>query len=197
MASAECMGVPWAPTSHKYSAGCSIYQQCILKGCGSEIQYHDTGCRTSVEMHNATVQQPLTSVYLNSNLTIVMLQAEAGYVSKHISFHSIGHVHGSLHHWRHKHLWFPVRSIRSNGRLTDILKIDSAANIIESYERTTNDMWLRGPLLPCAQSACHHRQWRNDVGAIGPSGPSFSPASSNDRSASQLLDFIQHIDRFL
>ncbi|GFV24872.1 hypothetical protein TNCV_883401 [Trichonephila clavipes] len=34
-------------------------------------------------MHSATVQQPLTVVSPNSNPTIVMLQAEVGFVSKH------------------------------------------------------------------------------------------------------------------
>ncbi|GFU97162.1 hypothetical protein TNCV_3180041 [Trichonephila clavipes] len=34
-------------------------------------------------MHNATVQQPLITVSPNSNPTIVMLQAEAGSISKH------------------------------------------------------------------------------------------------------------------
>ncbi|GFW32530.1 hypothetical protein TNCV_676881 [Trichonephila clavipes] len=34
-------------------------------------------------MHNATVQQSLPAVSLNSNPTIVKLQAEAGFISKH------------------------------------------------------------------------------------------------------------------
>ncbi|GFT25801.1 uncharacterized protein TNCV_1517741 [Trichonephila clavipes] len=34
-------------------------------------------------MHNVTVQQPLTTVSPNSNPIIVMLQSEAGFVSKH------------------------------------------------------------------------------------------------------------------
>ncbi|GFY23868.1 hypothetical protein TNCV_3536621 [Trichonephila clavipes] len=38
MASAECMGM---------YAGCSVYRQYVLERCGSEIQYHDTGCWTS------------------------------------------------------------------------------------------------------------------------------------------------------
>ncbi|GFT74168.1 hypothetical protein TNCV_2717071 [Trichonephila clavipes] len=44
---------------------------------------HYTGCRTSVAMHNATVQQHLTVVSPNSNPTIVILQAELRFVSKH------------------------------------------------------------------------------------------------------------------
>ncbi|GFY07371.1 hypothetical protein TNCV_5085561 [Trichonephila clavipes] len=40
------------------------------------------GTRTSVVMHDATVQQPLTTMSPNSNSTIVMLQPEAGFVSK-------------------------------------------------------------------------------------------------------------------
>ncbi|GFX47561.1 hypothetical protein TNCV_3015801 [Trichonephila clavipes] len=34
-------------------------------------------------MHNATVLQPFTTVSSNSNPTIAMLHAEAGFVSKH------------------------------------------------------------------------------------------------------------------
>ncbi|GFS75310.1 hypothetical protein TNCV_719731 [Trichonephila clavipes] len=48
-----------------------------------------------------------------------------------------------------------------------------------------------------AQSICHLEQWCNEVGAIGLVGPSFSPASSYKRSASQLLGFVQHVDKFL
>ncbi|GFX41217.1 hypothetical protein TNCV_2219151 [Trichonephila clavipes] len=44
---------------------------------------HDIECRTNVAMHNATVQQPFTMMSPNSNPIIVMLQAEAGFVSKH------------------------------------------------------------------------------------------------------------------
>ncbi|GFT32882.1 hypothetical protein TNCV_5039161 [Trichonephila clavipes] len=44
---------------------------------------HHTGCKTNVAMHNATVQQPLTTVSPNSNPTIKMLPAEAGFVIKH------------------------------------------------------------------------------------------------------------------
>ncbi|GFV99273.1 hypothetical protein TNCV_1512451 [Trichonephila clavipes] len=35
------------------------------------------------------------------------------------------------------------------------------------------------------------------MGVIGPVGPSFSPTSIDDRSASQLPGFVQHIDQFL
>ncbi|GFT18950.1 hypothetical protein TNCV_4725881 [Trichonephila clavipes] len=38
---------------------------------------------TSVAMHNATVGQSFTTVSPKSNLTIVMLQAEVGFGSKH------------------------------------------------------------------------------------------------------------------
>ncbi|GFV63679.1 hypothetical protein TNCV_1962251 [Trichonephila clavipes] len=41
------------------------------------------GAGPSVAMHNATVQQPLTTVFSNSNPTIVMSQAEAGFVNRH------------------------------------------------------------------------------------------------------------------
>ncbi|GFV91895.1 hypothetical protein TNCV_2975661 [Trichonephila clavipes] len=58
-------------------------------------------------------------------------------------------------------------------------------------------MGLHDPSLPYAQSTSHHGQWRNEVGVIGPICPSFPPASKLDRSASQLLGFFQHVDRFL
>ncbi|GFT37206.1 HTH_Tnp_Tc3_2 domain-containing protein [Trichonephila clavipes] len=70
MVSAECMEGPRAPTPQRCSAGCSAYRQCVLEGCGSEIRNnpnYDTGCRTSVAVHNATVHQPLTTVSPNSN----------------------------------------------------------------------------------------------------------------------------------
>ncbi|GFX33372.1 hypothetical protein TNCV_812341 [Trichonephila clavipes] len=70
IASAECMIRPRAPTPPRCSVGCSVYRQCILEKCGGEIQYHpnhDTGCRTSVAIHNATVQQPFTTASPNSN----------------------------------------------------------------------------------------------------------------------------------
>ncbi|GFX10770.1 hypothetical protein TNCV_3929101 [Trichonephila clavipes] len=43
---------------------------------------HDTGCRTSMEIHNATIYQLPTTVSVNSNTTIMMLQAEEGFDSK-------------------------------------------------------------------------------------------------------------------
>ncbi|GFW80822.1 hypothetical protein TNCV_3779021 [Trichonephila clavipes] len=45
----------------------------------------------------------------------------------------------------------------------------------------------------------HLSSWKvvNEVGAIGLVGPSFPPASSDVRSASQLLGFVQRIDRFV
>ncbi|GFU58570.1 uncharacterized protein TNCV_630961 [Trichonephila clavipes] len=50
---------------------------------------YDIRFRTSVAMHNATVQQPLTTVSRNSNRTTVMLHSEAGFVGKHyvVPFH--------------------------------------------------------------------------------------------------------------
>ncbi|GFV67494.1 hypothetical protein TNCV_4621751 [Trichonephila clavipes] len=68
-------------------------------------------------MHNATVQQPPTTVPPNSNPTIVMLQAEARFVSKHndVPFHC-----SCPYHWLVKRPCFPVKGKRSNGRLADI-----------------------------------------------------------------------------
>ncbi|GFY18166.1 hypothetical protein TNCV_2045721 [Trichonephila clavipes] len=71
------------------------------------------------EMHNTTVQQPITTVSPNLNLTIMMLQAEAGFVSLML-FHSVVHVHRSSHYWRRKRLWFPVKGKGSKGYFVDI-----------------------------------------------------------------------------
>ncbi|GFY30623.1 hypothetical protein TNCV_3117851 [Trichonephila clavipes] len=57
-------------------------------------------------------------------------------------------------------------------------------------------MWLRDPSLQCTQSTCHHGQLFKGVGVIGHVDPSFPSASCDDRSASQLLSFVQHVDRF-
>ncbi|GFU64706.1 hypothetical protein TNCV_876291 [Trichonephila clavipes] len=55
-----------------------------------------------------------------SNPTIVMLQAEAEFISKHNAVPFSCPCHHSSHHWRLKHLWFPVKGKQSNGFLADI-----------------------------------------------------------------------------
>ncbi|GFY30622.1 hypothetical protein TNCV_3117841 [Trichonephila clavipes] len=71
-------------------------------------------------MHNAAVQKPLTTVSLNSNPTIVMLQAEAGFVSKHNVVPFRCPFPSFIAPLVTKRLWFPVKSKRSNGRFVDI-----------------------------------------------------------------------------
>ncbi|GFY01077.1 hypothetical protein TNCV_5075441 [Trichonephila clavipes] len=77
-----------APTPRRYSAGCLKYQQCVLEECESPIleesrvisntaAYHNILCRTSVVVHNAAVQHPLSTVSPDSNPTIVVLQTDA------------------------------------------------------------------------------------------------------------------------
>ncbi|GFX84492.1 transposable element Tcb2 transposase [Trichonephila clavipes] len=44
--------------------------------------YHNTRCRTSVVVHSAAVQHPLSTVSTDSNPTIVVLQTDASLVSK-------------------------------------------------------------------------------------------------------------------
>ncbi|GFU13722.1 hypothetical protein TNCV_939481 [Trichonephila clavipes] len=86
MASAECMKGTLAPTPQRCSVSCSVYRQCVPEGCGRKhntIPNHDTRCRTIVAMHDATVQKPLNTVSPNSNLIIVMLQAEAEFANKY------------------------------------------------------------------------------------------------------------------
>ncbi|GFX96538.1 hypothetical protein TNCV_1442121 [Trichonephila clavipes] len=64
---------------------------------------------TNVAMHNATVQQPLPSVSPNSNPTIVMLQVETGFTSKHSVVPFRCPCLPFIHHWERKRLWFPVK----------------------------------------------------------------------------------------
>ncbi|GFU85612.1 uncharacterized protein TNCV_1719031 [Trichonephila clavipes] len=66
----------------------------LLKyGCGQALKskarvisntapYHNTRCRTSVVVRNAAVQHPLSTVSPDSSPTIVVLQTDAGLVSK-------------------------------------------------------------------------------------------------------------------
>ncbi|GFU27381.1 hypothetical protein TNCV_3906221 [Trichonephila clavipes] len=85
MASPESMGGPRAPTPQEWSTGCSVHRQSV-RGYSSQsntTQNFDIGCKTSVAMYNATFDQTLTVVSPNLNLTNVMLQAKAGFVSKH------------------------------------------------------------------------------------------------------------------
>ncbi|GFX90917.1 hypothetical protein TNCV_3167481 [Trichonephila clavipes] len=59
MARADCMRGPPAPTPQTCIVGCSMHQQSVLEGCRSELQSHNKllyRVRTSVSMHNATVQ---------------------------------------------------------------------------------------------------------------------------------------------
>ncbi|GFV03671.1 hypothetical protein TNCV_1876191 [Trichonephila clavipes] len=81
---------------------------------------HGTRCSTSVAMHKATVQKPLTPVSLNSKPTIVMIQAEAGFVGKHKVVPLLCLCPLSLHHWRSKRLWFPIKGKQSNEHLAYI-----------------------------------------------------------------------------
>ncbi|GFX22571.1 hypothetical protein TNCV_2785061 [Trichonephila clavipes] len=79
------MGEPQAATPHRCSADCSVYRQSVLEGRGMKYNTtpnHDTGCRTNVAIYNAIVQQLFTTIFPDSNPTIEMLKAEAGFVSK-------------------------------------------------------------------------------------------------------------------
>ncbi|GFX02381.1 hypothetical protein TNCV_2285481 [Trichonephila clavipes] len=70
---------------------CNAYKR-VAAVKSNTTRNHDTGCRTNVAMHNATVRQLLPMVSPNSNLTIGTLKAEAGFVSKHnvIPFRCLG-----------------------------------------------------------------------------------------------------------
>ncbi|GFX00339.1 hypothetical protein TNCV_1273331 [Trichonephila clavipes] len=82
MESSECIGKPLKDIAIAVQCTRNAYKRgAAMKS--NTIPNHDTGCRTSVAMHNATVQQSFTTVSSNSNLIIVMLLAEAEFVSKH------------------------------------------------------------------------------------------------------------------
>ncbi|GFU45498.1 hypothetical protein TNCV_3625921 [Trichonephila clavipes] len=83
--------------------------------------YHNTRFRTSVAVHNAAVQHPLSDGFPDSNPTIVVLQTDGNSSVKKTSFHSAAHMLLSLYHWRRRCLWFCVKSKRSNGCLADRL----------------------------------------------------------------------------
>ncbi|GFX36105.1 hypothetical protein TNCV_4216271 [Trichonephila clavipes] len=119
-----------------------------------------------------------------------------------MSFHFDVHVRHSSHYCRRKRLWFPVKSKRSNGHLANI---HFAANSVELYKWIPNGahqtesvvLWFvmlqLDPSLLRAQSTCHHRRWCNEAGAIDIVSHSVPFASRDDRSASQLLGFVQYV----
>ncbi|GFW33983.1 hypothetical protein TNCV_286671 [Trichonephila clavipes] len=71
------------------------------------------------QMHNARVQQHLTTVSSNSNSTIVLFQKLGSSVNTMSFYSNIHDLLSSYHGWR-KSLWFPVKDKRSNGHLVDI-----------------------------------------------------------------------------
>ena len=81
LASSEGMGGQQALTPQRYSAGWSVYRQCVLGGAGVEsntTSNHNTDCMTSMAMHKATVQQSLTTVSPDSNPMSVFHRAIVG-----------------------------------------------------------------------------------------------------------------------
>ncbi|GFY24080.1 hypothetical protein TNCV_1011331 [Trichonephila clavipes] len=93
--------------------------------------------KTSVAMYNATLQQTLTTMSLNSNPTIVMLQVEAGSISKHNVF-------------PFRCQWTPfivpmakqtpvVSSQETKEAMNALRTFHSAANDVKCYDRTSND----------------------------------------------------------
>ncbi|GFY27451.1 hypothetical protein TNCV_2070711 [Trichonephila clavipes] len=71
-----------AQTLRRCSAGYLKYRQCVLEECESRVisntaPYHNTRCRTSVAVHNAAVQHPLSPVSSDSNPTTVVWQTDA------------------------------------------------------------------------------------------------------------------------
>ncbi|GFT00941.1 hypothetical protein TNCV_4053701 [Trichonephila clavipes] len=108
MASAEFMGGPPAPTPQRCSVGCSVYRQRVLEGY---------------------------DMSLNLNPTIVMLQAEAVSVSKHIVFSK----HVSCPYWPFIAPLACGFQSRVNEAMDALWIFYSGANGVEWYERTPND----------------------------------------------------------
>ncbi|GFX70185.1 hypothetical protein TNCV_4616231 [Trichonephila clavipes] len=116
-------------------------------------------------LRKATVQQPLTTVSPNSNPTIVILQAEAGFVSS-----------------KHNVVPFscPCPPFIASLAGKTLVVSSQGLNLLSYGSRC-----LRDPLLPCAKSTCHYWQCCNEVGVVGPSSPP----------ASRLLFFLDRIQR--
>ncbi|GFS87432.1 hypothetical protein TNCV_207511 [Trichonephila clavipes] len=196
-----------APTPQRYSAGCLKYRQCVLE-CKSVIQYrpyHNTRCRANVVVHNAAVQHSLTTVFPDSNPTIVVLQTDAGLVSRQL--------HSILPPTSFFHCTIGSGDVRGSesrvDQAMDVLPTDHfAVNGVEWYAQTLNDalktqcavlcfvMWLSDPSLQCAQFTCPHVKWCTEVDVIDHVGPSHPPASNSHISALQLFGFVQHDYRF-
>ncbi|GFX80137.1 hypothetical protein TNCV_2107831 [Trichonephila clavipes] len=71
-------------------------------------------------MHNITVQQPLSTVSLNSNPTIVGLQSEAGFVSNYSAIPFCCPCPPFISPLVVQTPVVPIKGKRSNGRLVDI-----------------------------------------------------------------------------
>ncbi|GFW81829.1 hypothetical protein TNCV_2885031 [Trichonephila clavipes] len=111
-----------APTPRRCSASCLKYRQCVLEECESDIQYppyHNTWCRTSVAVHNATVQHLLSTVSQTRIRPSWCCRQMRDSSAKTTSFHSAAHILLSSPHWRRRRLWFYVKGRPSNGRLAD------------------------------------------------------------------------------
>ncbi|GFT33125.1 hypothetical protein TNCV_1264861 [Trichonephila clavipes] len=98
-----------------------------------------------------------------------------------MAFHSVLYVHRSSYHWRRKHLWFPAKGIRNNGRLT-------GSPLCCKRRRTMRLLCCALRPISLLSQALVQR---------GGCDQPFPPASSNDRFTSELLGFVQHVDRFL
>ncbi|GFX12763.1 hypothetical protein TNCV_3437371 [Trichonephila clavipes] len=110
MATVECMAGPRASTPERCSASCSTgnaYKRGDALKSIATLNL-EPECRISVAMHNATAQQPFTKVSANSHSTIVMLQAEAGSISKHNVIPFRCPCPPFIAPFGRKPLWFPV-----------------------------------------------------------------------------------------
>lgn len=206
-ASSKCMWVPRASTLQKrWSTGFSVYWQWVLEGCGSEIQYpfnHDTGYRTNVAMHTATVQEPLTTVSPNC---VSILQTVAGFINKPnvVPFRWPCPLFFAPLVAQNK--WIPAKDKRSNICFVDISLICMRRRMVRRDTEWCVSDWI------CFSIVCDVAAWSitsmltirlssrevwNEVSTIRPVGPSFFSASIDYKSKPQMHRFVQHIGRFL
>ncbi|GFW21454.1 hypothetical protein TNCV_1532771 [Trichonephila clavipes] len=176
-----------------------------VAGKSNSSPSHDTGCRTSVAMYNATVQKPLTTtVSPNSNPTIVMFLAEARFVSKHnvVPFRcpcppfitSLAKQTLVVSSQGLTKQWTPCgHSI--------LLQTVSNGTSVHRLMRNRLNKLCYGSWCNCAIHHCHAHNPSVITGSAAMrwvwSARSFPPASSDDRSAAQLLGFVEHNDLFL
>ncbi|GFV71216.1 uncharacterized protein TNCV_2429631 [Trichonephila clavipes] len=190
-----------------------VWSQIILLkyGCGQALKrsarvisnttpYHTRRGRTSLAVHNATVQRPLCKMCPDSNPTIVVFETDRE-TRQYRQLHSILPPTSFFH--RTIGGGDVCSSASRVDQAMDVLRTDhSAVNGVEWYAQTLNDalqiqcavlwfvMWQSDPSQPCAQFACPHIKWCTEVHAIDHVGPLYPSASNGYISTLELFGFV-------